>query len=251
MHGSFFWYDVMTTDTKAAQKFYTEVIGWGVQPAGPDYTILSVDGQGVAGLMPIPEDARKTGARPCWMGYVAVDDVDKTAAHIQRTGGKIMREPTDIPRIIRFAVVADPQGAGFLIAKGSCPMHLPRSYAQYAWHRGLARALHYGLEGGVCFYEQIFGWTKADAIDMGPMGTYQLFATGSDAVGGMMNKPAEIPVPFWGYYFNVATLDAAIDRAASRGAKVLSGPMEVPGGMWIANCMDPQKAAFSMVAPKR
>ena len=50
MHGSFFWYDVMTTDTKAAPTFYSEVIGWGAQPAGPDYTIFSVNGQGVAGL---------------------------------------------------------------------------------------------------------------------------------------------------------------------------------------------------------
>jgi len=99
MHGSFFWYDVMTTDTKAAQKFYSEVIGWSAQPSGPDYTIFSLNGQGVAGLMPIPEDARKTGARPCWMGYVAVDDVDKTAVSIQRAGGKVLREPTDIPEI--------------------------------------------------------------------------------------------------------------------------------------------------------
>ena len=251
MHGSFFWYDVMTTDTKAAQKFYTEVIGWGTQPAGPDYTIFSLNGQGVAGLMPIPEDARKTGARPCWMGYVAVDDVDKTAAHIQRAGGKVMREPTDIPGIIRFAVVADPQGAGFLIAKGlmpdAPPALAPNTPGTVGWHELYTT----DWKAAFGFYEQIFGWTKADAIDMGPMGTYQLFATGSDAVGGMMNKPAEMPVPFWGYYFNVATLDDAIDRAASRGAKVLSGPMEVPGGMWIANCMDPQNAAFSMVAPKR
>ena len=147
--------------------------------------------------------------------------------------------------------MADPQGAGFLIAKGlmpdAPPALAPNTPGTVGWHELYTT----DWKAAFGFYEQIFGWTKADAIDMGPMGTYQLFATGSDAVGGMMNKPAEIPVPFWGYYFNVATLDAAIDRAASRGAKVLSGPMEVPGGMWIANCMDPQNAAFSMVAPKR
>ena len=39
------------------------------------------------------------------------------------------------------------------------------------------------------FYATMFGWTKADAIDMGPMGTYQLFASGGTSIGGMMNRP--------------------------------------------------------------
>ena len=64
MHGKFFWYDVMTTDVAAARKFYGEVIGWGAQDSGApgtDYTVFTVKGQGVAGLMPIPEAARKAG----------------------------------------------------------------------------------------------------------------------------------------------------------------------------------------------
>src|SRR3712207_7437107 len=40
------------------------------------------------------------------------------------------------------------------------------------------------------FYAAMFGWTRSDALDMGPLGTYQLFATGGgpDAVGGMMRS---------------------------------------------------------------
>ena len=56
MQGKFFWYDVMTTDTQAAQKFYGDVVGWGAQDSGTpgaDYTLFTVNGQGVAGLMPI------------------------------------------------------------------------------------------------------------------------------------------------------------------------------------------------------
>src|SRR6185437_15901928 len=46
--GQFFWYDVMTTDTKAAAKFYGAVVGWGTEDAGPGYALFTVNGQGVA-----------------------------------------------------------------------------------------------------------------------------------------------------------------------------------------------------------
>ena len=121
MHGKFFWYDIMTTDTKASEKFYADVIGWGAQESGvpgQQYTLLTVNGTPVAGLMTIPEDPRKVGVPPSWMGYIAVDDVDRAAARLQQEGGKVHRPPTDVPGVIRFCVVADPQGAGFIIAKG-------------------------------------------------------------------------------------------------------------------------------------
>ena len=66
-----------------------------------------------------------------------------------------------------------------------------------------------------------------------------------------MTKPPHLPMPFWGYYINVAGIDAAAERITAGGGQILNGPMEVPGPMWIANCMDPQGAAFSLVAPKR
>jgi len=97
----------------------------------------------------------------------------------------------------------------------------------------------------------MFGWTKADAIDMGPMGTYQLFAAGGPPIGGMMTKPPQVPVPHWGFYFNVPEIDAGVARITASGGKILNGPVEVPGGQWVVNAMDPQGAAFSLVAPKR
>ena len=88
-------------------------------------------------------------------------------------------------------------------------------------------------------------------MDMGEMGVYQIFAHNGQPIGGMMTRPREVPNPFWLYYFNVEAIDAAIDRAQSGGAKLLMGPMEVPGGAWIAQFTDPQGALFALVAPKR
>jgi uncharacterized protein len=185
------------------------------------------------------------------MTYIAVDDVDGMAAAIEKEGGKIHKGPIDVPRIIRFAVVSDPQGAGFLIARGLRDQPMPEiavgTPGTVGWHELYAVE----WQAAFAFYEKLFGWTKADAIDMGPMGTYQLFSTGGPPVGGMMTKPAAVPVPYWGVYFNVESIDAAILRVQAGGGKVINGPMEVPGGQWIVQCFDPQGAYFALVAPKR
>jgi predicted enzyme related to lactoylglutathione lyase len=230
MPNKFFWYDVMTTDTKAARGFYCEVVGWGAQdsPApGMDYTVLTVNGQGVAGLMPIPDDTREAGVPPMWMGYIAVDDVDEAAGRLEREGGNVHRAPTDVPGIIRFAVVADPQGAGFIIAKGlmeNAPPELPPGTPGTVGWRELYAA---DGEAAFAFYERMFGWTKGEAMDMGPMGKYQLFATGGANVGGMMTKPPAVPVPHWTYYFNVPSIDTAAARVTAGGGKIINGPMQV------------------------
>lgn len=254
MPDKFFWYDVMATDTKDARRFYCDVIGWGAQDSsapGMEYTVFTVNGQGVAGLMPIPQDARAAGVQPMWMGYIAVDDVDEAAMRLTREGGRVHRPPTDVPGIIRFAVVADPQGAGFIIAKGlmpDAPPELPPGTpGTVGWHELYAT----DGESAFAFYERMFGWTKGEAMDMGPMGKYQLFATGGVNIGGIMTKPPAVPVPCWTYYFNVPAIDAAAARVNSGGGKIVNGPMQVPGDLWIVNCFDPQGAGFALVAPKR
>lgn len=251
--GVFVWYDLMTTDMQAAQTFYKKVIGWDAKDSGmPDrsYTIWSMGSTMIGGLMPIPEGARSMGARPAWMGYIGVDDVDAYAARIQSAGGAIHRPAEDIPGIGRFCVVADPQGASFILFRGStneAPTPAPEGTPGHiGWHE-----LHAGDGASAfTFYSNLFGWTKSRAMDMGPMGVYQLFATGGPDVGGMMTKMPEIPMPFWLFYFNVDSADAALKRINDGGGKVINGPMEVPGPMWIVQALDPQGAMFAVVASK-
>ena len=254
MADKFFWYDLMTTDTEAARKFYADVIGWGAQDSGApgmDYTVLTVQERGVAGLMALPDELRKAGHPPSWTGYVAVEDVDRSAQRLAELGGTVHRPPTDVPGIIRFAVVADPQGAGFVLAKplvdNPAPPPPPGTPGTVGWHELYAT----DATAAFAFYEKMFGWTKAEAIDMGPMGIYQLFASGDTTVGGMMNKPAVVPVPGWGFYFNVAAIDAAAARVVAGKGTVLNGPHQVPGGQWIVQCKDPQGAVFALVSRQK
>ena len=251
--GSFVWYELMTSDTAAATKFYESALGMSGADSGMpgmNYTILSAGGAPVGGVMEIPAEAKKMGARPGWMGYIGVADVDAHAAKVKAAGGAIHRPPEDIPGVGRFAVVADPHGAAFMLFKGSTddapPPAAPGTPGHVGWHE-----LHAGDgPAAFAFYSGLFGWTKDTAMDMGAMGVYQLFAAGGPAIGGMMTKTPETPAPNWLYYFNVESVDAAIERVKSGGGQVLNGPMEVPGS-WIAQCMDPQGAMFAVVGPKR
>ena len=125
-HGTFVWYDVMTSDSKAAQSFYQGVIGWDAKDSGMadrSYTILSIGPTMVGGLMPIPEEARAMGAGPTWMGYIGVDDVDAYAARVKTAGGAVHRGCQDIPGIGRFAVVGGRRAiaVGRRLATAECP----------------------------------------------------------------------------------------------------------------------------------
>jgi uncharacterized protein len=250
----FVWYDVMTTDVKAAEAFYRSVIGWDIRDSGMSdrsYLLLSAGPTMVGGLMPIPADARAMGAPAAWTGYIGVADVDAHAARVKAAGGTIHHAPEDIPGIGRFAVAADPQGAVFILyrgAGGEAPAPVaPGAPGHVGWHE-----LHAGdRESAFAFYADLFGWTKAEAIDMGPMGTYQIFATGGVTIGGMMTKTPATPMAFWLYYFNVEALDAAVARVTEGGGQVVNGPHQVPGGSWIAQCRDPQGAMFALAAQKR
>jgi uncharacterized protein len=85
-HGRFLWYELMTTDIEAAKTFYARVIGWGTQDQSRlemSYSVFMFGDISVGGLMALPEDARKMGAEPRWIGYVGVKDVDTAACRIE------------------------------------------------------------------------------------------------------------------------------------------------------------------------
>lgn len=250
----FVWYELMTTDAAAAARFYEGVLGMSGADAGMadmQYTIVSAGGAPVGGIMELPAEARKMGAHPAWMGYIGVADVDAVTAKVQAAGGAIHHAPQDIAGVGRFAVVADPQGAAFMLFRGSSDEAPPGAAAGTPGHVGW-HELH-AADGASAFdfYRGLFGWTRDQAVDMGAMGVYQLFAAGGPAIGGMMTKAPDVPLPNWLYYFNVDAVEPAIARVKKGGGQVLSGPMEVPGPMWIAQCLDPQGAPFAMVGARQ
>jgi uncharacterized protein len=252
-HGRFVWYELITADTERAKAFYSRVLGWGTQDVSMPsvaYTLFTLGEVSVSGLMNLPTDADKMGAKPRWIGYVGVDDVDATAALINQLGGAVHVPPMNFYNFSRFAVAADPQTASFGLISWLRPVQLLQAElnipGRVAWHELLAA----DREKALAFYGSLFGWQKAEAR-VGPRGTYQLFSAGQQTIGGMVTKPRTVSMPSWIYYFNVGDIDAAVKRVKIGGGQVLEGPIEVPGDSWILQCLDPQGAMFALVGKRR
>lgn len=250
--GRFVWYELMTTDTAAARSFYGDVVGWGTQDSSVpemEYTLFTAGGAPVGGLMAVPEEAKQMGVPPNWTGYISVEDVDAAAARVTELGGSVHVPPRDIPEVGRFAVVADPQAAAFVLFKSAMPDEEPadpRTQGHVGWHELYTT----DWEKALAFYSELFGWQKDQAMDMGEMGIYQLFSHEGRQIGGMFNKPADVPATFWLYYFNTGNIDEAGQKVTRGGGRVLLEPMEVPGGMFIIQCQDPQGAMFALVGSR-
>jgi predicted enzyme related to lactoylglutathione lyase len=244
--GQFVWYEDMTKDPRGAISFYSDVVGWKTEPfQGSDYTMWVSQQGPLGGVMKPSEEAAKAGAPASWLAHVQVDDVDATAARARQLGGKIFKEPTDIPTVGRFAVIADPQGAALSIFKptGEMSLHDVSKEGEFCWNELVTS----DAAAASTFYSELFGWRIVEEMDMGPMGTYRVFGVGDKRLGGIMTtaKDARTP-PAWLFYTETSDLDAALRRATTKGAKVLNGPMEVPGGGRVAQLQDPQGAAFAL-----
>ena len=184
-HGDFIWYELITSDADAAQDFYGNVLNWsfaGSGQPGMDYRIINAQDISVGGLMAITQDMADHGARPAWVGYVAVDDVDKCVESVEHGGGRTLMPGMDIPHVGRIAMVTDPQGAPFYIMRPSGEGEsMAFAYDQprvghCAWNELItsdqAAAWH--------FYGVRFGWVKDGDMDMGDRKSTRLNSSHTD-----------------------------------------------------------------------
>lgn len=237
----------MTTDMAGAQSFYKNVVGWNPMPFAPDgsYVVLNKPGgSGAGGMTLLPDAAKQMGVPPHWMMYVGTPDVDGTALRVAQLGGRVVKQPADIPNTGRFAVVQDPFGANFGLYQPATAGagRGALSVGDFSWFELYTP----NPEGAWNFYSKLFGWEKTSAMDMGEMGVYQMFGRGGGVPnGGIMKPPPGAPTA-WAPYALVKDAKAAAAATTANGGQIINGPMEVPGGDWIAQGMDPQGAMFSV-----
>jgi uncharacterized protein len=241
--GTASWVDI-GTDVEAAKRFYGPLFGWGAQDAGPPeqtggYGFFTKGGKLVAGYGP-----QQNPGPPVWTVYIAVTDADEAAKKIEGAGGKVVMAPMDVMAAGRMAVLQSPDGAFFSIwqageHKGA---ELTRETGAMSWVELNTRAVDAAKE----FYPAVFGWTvETHAGEM----TYHELHLGSEAVGGMMSMPPQVPaeVPsHWLVYFGVDNVDASAKQAGELGGTVVAGPMDYPGGRF-AVVLDPKGAAFGLL----
>ncbi len=251
------WYEYNANDPAKAVAFYKDVVGWNVTPwGGEGYQMLAIGdpsqgGIATGGIMAMPEGAKAMNAPSHWMGWVAVADLDATLAKVAELGGQTLAPPFVVPTVGRLAVFADNGGAALGVIQAEGNMHPPVAQADkspqgaFVWHELMAG----DREQALAFYGGLFGWQASEKMDMPDGSVYQLFTGpgGSNPIGGMMTKPDEMPVAAFCYYTAVDDLDGAVGRATARGAHVIMGPMQVPGGSRIVMAADDQGGMFALL----
>jgi uncharacterized protein len=248
--GNFVWEELLTTDTGSAARFYAKVAGLKTASSkvNPSYMTFAGSGGPMGGLMTLPDNAKKLGTPPCWMSYLATDSVEETSRHAQSLGGKVLKAAADVGDGGRFAVLQDPQGAAFMIYASPHPLDpSPTVPLGGIYWRELATT---DYQAAFRFYQQLFGWTIANDMNMGEMGMYRIIGTPAmpKGAGAIYTKPAQQPgPPAWLPYINVASVEKATAVAKSLGAQIMHGPADVPGGR-IMMGMDPQGAMFAIYA---
>jgi uncharacterized protein len=259
IHGDFIWYELLTSDADAAGQFYADVVGWisrpGDQP-GMDYRFFHSDpamgkDSGVGGYMTITPGMATGGARPGWISYVAVDDVDAACATAKANGGAVSMGPMDLEGVGRMAMIADPEGLPIYVMRGASdePSHSFAKHAPRVGHGAWNELASADQRAAWAYYGALFGWAKGGDMDMGPLGKYE-FIDNQGMIGAIMPTMPDLPEPGWTTYFRVPDIDRAAEAVTEGGGAILQPPIEIPGGDFSLVAADPQGARFGLVGAR-
>jgi predicted enzyme related to lactoylglutathione lyase len=234
MHSNFVWYELMTTDAKAAEGLHAAVVGWTAKMPAAEHVLHFVVRRRCpgAGMMTMPPEVCEAGWKPGWVGHIGVSDVDAYTKRVSQAGGKV-HQPTDIPGIGRFSVIADPQGASYMMfrVRAMPKPAAPMTPGHVGWHEPHASDWAKAFD----FYSGLYGWKKRDAMDMGPMGVYRSLPPGTpEKHGDRRHDERRAPRPTGSIisaFHRSRRRWAASRTMAARSCMVLSRP----GGMWIIN----------------
>jgi|SRR5581483_6432061 len=236
--GKVVWHEQHSADPSRAQAFYAELFGWELEsfkPGEMDYPMIHVNGQNHGGFW------KSEGDHAYWLAHVSVEDADATAERARAGGGSILHGPMDMPEVGRFVILADPQGA--VISAYQPEGEGPAASGVFVWDELMTT----DVEGAKQFYGDVFGWTSND-MEMGAVGPYTILRAGETDVAGLMGRPEGVEAPpHWLPYVGVDDVDGAAERAQELGAKLVAGPMDIPGDMGrFAVLLDPLHAVFGV-----
>ncbi|WP_308364948.1 MULTISPECIES: VOC family protein [unclassified Microbulbifer] len=253
-HGDFIWYELMSADADTAQAFYGELTGWRFSDSGQpgrDYRIVNAGEEPVGGLLQLTREQREHGAQPNWMGYICVDDVEKSLAAIGADGGTVMMPAMAIPGAGTLAMVCDPQGVPFYIMHptGGEESRAFSTDTSAIGHCAWNQLMTTDQRAAPAFYGNQFGWRKSGEMDMGEMGSYEFLNHRAD-IGAVMTCPPDVR-PNWLYFFRVTDIDTAATTITRLGGTLTMPPGQIPeSDEYYLIAVDPEGAAFGLIGSK-
>ena len=236
--GKVIWFDLLSVDAARARPFYEGVLGWTFEDQG-SYAIARDGGVPVAGVIQMPAAKAGAPAQPSrWMPLVSVADVAQAAAAAQKAGGRILEGPGSLGARGRYAAVADPRGAQFVLvtAAGGDPVDADAPPPGWMW----AELWTDDLKGSATFYKAVVGY-EAWQVGAGTQATW-IYASGGRPRARAARMPFEKVPAHWLPYVVVKDLAAALGRVSELNGRVLRKP--VAQGPQFAVVTDPGGAAL-------
>jgi uncharacterized protein len=256
------WYELMTPDPRAVAPFYRAILGWDIpaqgmsNPNGSEYRMIGrTAGGNAGGVLTLTEAMRSGGAKPGWLPYFYVDDVDAAAETARGAGARVWMAPSTIDQVGRMAMLGDPQGAPFYLMKPTPPADRPDAQSDVFKPKTPGHCVWNELEttdepGATAFYKALFGWKADQTMPMGDKGDYRFVEVAGTQIGAINPWMADYMSVGWLPYFGVADIEAARDAAQASGGTVTHDIHEVPGGDFIFTATDPAGAPVGFAGPK-
>jgi hypothetical protein len=246
--GRFVWFEYLAPDLKQAQGFFGELFNWSTvdvpMPQG-SYTMISANGQTMAGYQPLPEGAPKQGH---WLPHLQVENAAASQKQVVEAGGKVRMDAKKLGEHGTMAVVADPLGGTFCLwqpAKSQGTGDWAGKPGAFCW----AELSTQDVAKSLAFYKRIGGFTSEAMPSNGGMQEYQVLQSDGKPRGGVM-KPSMAEAPQqWVPYVHVTSCDQSLDKAKKLGAKVIVPAMDAPNVGRFAIFADPQGGVLGILQP--
>ena len=256
------WYELMTPDPAGVAAFYRATLGWEIpgegmrNPNGSEYRMIGRrDGGNAGGVLTISPAMAEGGAKPGWLPYFYVDDVDAVAGEARERGGQVWMAPSTIDGVGRIAMLGDPQGAPFYLMKPTPPPGQPDARSDVFQAKAPGHCVWNELEttdepAATAFYGALFGWKADRTMPMGDKGDYRFVEVDGQQIGAINPWMADYMTVGWLPYFGVADIEAAKAAAEANGGTVTHDIHEVPGGDFIFTATDPAGAPLGFAGPR-
>jgi predicted enzyme related to lactoylglutathione lyase len=246
--GRFVWFEYVSKEAAKAQGFFGELFNWGTQnvpmPEGA-YTMISLGKDTIGGYLPTPPGAP---AHAHWLSHLQVASAADTAAKVKQLGGRIAKEPFKVGDFGTMAVAIDPLGGPFALWQPKETVgdgDFKNVDGAWCWNELYTE----DPDKSLAFYKAIGGFT-VESMQMGEA-TYHVLSHGGKPRAGVMKSPMPGIPQHWMPYVQVASCDAAIDKAKKLGADIKVTPMDIPNVGRFGVFLDPQGASLGVLQPPK
>ncbi len=246
--GKFVWFDLLTNDAAAAEKYYGGLFGWTFEVLKghePPYKVIRQGGAPIGGLVDMTL-RRADLPESTWLGYVSGADVDAAAAAFKEKGGRVLKEPFDVTTLARASVVTDPQHAlvGLIHINRGDPPDGPPVDGRFLWIEHMAK----DVPSAMAFYRDVLGY-DAKPLGSGVAGVdfpYYALGRGGKNRAGLYAVPWKELNSNWLPYVRVADAAAAAEKAKALGGRVVLAPRPDLRNGSLAIVVDPTGAALAL-----